>query len=202
MKQVALLTAAAAMMAGSTFAIDGAYLGVQGGYQALNNKVSGNASGVGFSNSNTTTGGVAGLYGGYGKSFSNHVYLGGELEANGSSAHSDRDMGDLPSKFSQKYNYGASVRLGYNMNDCFMPYVRVGYSRARFEQNGGGIDDKQTKSGPSAGIGAEYHLANHLGVRGELVDTYYGRMDSAAGGSTADTKINDQQARIGLAYYF
>jgi opacity protein-like surface antigen len=202
MKQVALLTAAAALMAGSTFAIDGAYLGVQGGYQSINNKQSGNAAGVGFSDTHNVSGGVLGLYGGYGKSFSNHVYLGGELEANGSSAHSDRGMGAVPSKFKQDYNYGASARLGYNMNDCLMPYVRVGFNRAKFEQNGGGIDDSQTKTGPSVGVGAEYHLAKNLGVRGELVNTYYGRMDSSAAGSSSDSKLNDRQARIGLAYYF
>jgi opacity protein-like surface antigen len=120
MKQVALLTAAAVMAAGSTFAIDGAYLGVQGGYQSINNKQSGNAAGVGFSDTHNISGGVLGLYGGYGKTFSNHVYLGGELEANGSSAHSDRGMGSVASKFKQDYNYGASARVGYNMNDCLI----------------------------------------------------------------------------------
>ena len=45
-------------------------------------------------------------------------------------------------------------------------------------------------------------LPTWWGVRGELVNTFYGRMDSANSTGGIDSKIDDRQARLGLTYHF
>ncbi|HEX2858716.1 MAG TPA: outer membrane beta-barrel protein [Alphaproteobacteria bacterium] len=202
MKQVAILTVVAAgLIASNAMATDGAYMGVQGGYSSIKAKQEGNLNGAGLSDTNNADGAQLGVYGGYGKTF-NNVYLGAEVEANGTNNSMDPNYSGNATKFKQEYNYGAAARVGYNYNDCLMPYVRAGVTRAKFNQVGGNLDDSQTKTGFAPGVGLEYHVADHMSVRGELVSTYYGRMDSSNSTSGVSSKLNDRVARVGLTYNF
>lgn len=144
-----------------------------------------------------------GLFGGYGKVLGNNVYLGAEAEYNGSQAKNQTDSNVfLNTETKKKSSYGVAARAGYVLGDT-MPYVRVGYNRAKFEQDVETLGSSdETKGGVSLGAGMEYKATDHIALRGEFVHTSYGKMSMDDGTSQVSYKPQESVARVGISYRF
>ena len=145
------------------------------------------------------TGFVGGGFIGYGQTFTNHLYLGIELIANGSTASTNDQMvydhfhdiglydGDgYRSTLSIKNNLGISILPGIKINQKALFYGRLGYSQAHisgkesiiFFSEPLGLPQSITPyalssspNGFSYGLGIETALLNHLSFRGEFIHT-------------------------------
>lgn len=206
------LTTAAALLAIATSAhaagMDGAYAGVQLGHSSDNVKYNETDN----SSYNLTIDGLDvkgadyGFFGGYGKTLSNNVYLGGEAEYDMSNADNKLSANGLgisgDVKTSKKHSYGAAARVGYVMGNI-MPYARVGYTRSKFEQEVSGVGkDNATKGGVSLGAGLEYSPAPNWGIRGEFVRTSYSKITGSDSGVDYSYKPTETVARVGVSYHF
>jgi outer membrane immunogenic protein len=113
------------------------------------------------------------LFGGYGYTFRNHLYLGGEAFVGGSSA-SGTDKINLPSfnyngKISAGTSLGVSVLPGYRFDSGPLLYGRLGYigTNLKVNDNFSTVMPSTTKwvSGFNTGLGIEMPLFNRLSGR-------------------------------------
>lgn len=204
---VGLLSGAASAQS----AFDGAYAGVNVGYdwmQPQARTVGGN-HGAG-----TTDGFVAGTFAGYGWTFAipevaaNRFYLGGEAEASLYTADTDRDILGQASA-APDYSAGLSVRAGYLVTPETLGYVRVGWEHTGVSLTSNpiapglkGVQDYAGFDGVRAGGGVDYALSEHLFARVEYTYTGYFRTNVHSLGSAAAFEPNDHQMHVGFGYRF
>lgn len=199
-----LTIAALLAVAGSAHAggFDGAYVGLNIGHNSTDTKIAEDwtpssfelgASGVDY-----------GLMGGYGQTIDNNIFLGAEVEGNLSSADSKITNGTDTLKLSKQHSYGVAVRAGYDMGQV-LPYVRVGYTRAKFESKLSGTytgKGSDTLGGIAVGAGLEAKVSDNMSLRGEFVHTAYSKSTDTDGTNTISAKPTENVARVGLAYRF
>ena len=200
-----LLVAAMTAAAGSTHAssFDGFYVGGQLGHNSTDIKVTENwtpATYDGFS----ADGAEYGVFAGYGRTFDGPLYLGAELEVNSSSAVNKIATATDTLKTEKERSYGIAARAGYAM-DSVMPYVRVGYSKAKFKQTLTGTiaaSDDESKGGIALGAGIEVKATDNVAFRGEFVRTSYGKITETSGANTITYDPTENVARVGVSVRF
>lgn len=203
MKQ--LLTATALLaVAGSAHAgdFDGAYAGLNIGHNSTDVKITEDWTPSSFELG--ASGMDYGLMDGYGQTVNGDIYLGAEMEANLSSADSKITYGADTLKLSKKNSYGVAVRAGYDMGSV-LPYVRVGYNRAKFESELSGTytgKGSDTLGGIALGAGMEAKVSDNVSLRGEFVHTAYGKSTDTDGTNTITAKPTENVARVGVAFRF
>lgn len=204
-KMTAAMTALTVLASTPVWAFDGPYAGVQVGYNNTNVKYT-ESDGTDFATLDglSMKGADYGVFAGYGKTLGSNFYLGGEVEYNGSNAKNEITSSViLNSETKKKSSYGVAARAGYVVDDKLMPYVRLGYNRAKFEQeveNWGSGDE--TKGGIAYGAGVEYKATDSIALRGEFVRTSYGKMSVTDGTDTTTYKPTESVARVGISYRF
>lgn len=87
-------------------------------------------------------------------------------------------------------------RLGLD-SGSFMPYVTAGFSAASLSDS---LGDKTSRSGWTAGVGAEYVLADNLVGRIEYRFTDFGSIPNS--GEWYQLHATDSTVRVGISYYF
>lgn len=194
----AAMVAAAACSTAQSF--DGAYAGAHLGHNGTNIEVTETwtpSSYDGFSASGLEYGPFAG----YGQTLKGGIYLGTEAEASLSSAENKISSPPDTLTTEKKHSYGASARAGYDMG-AVMPYVRIGINRAKFKQTLTGTlsgSANESKSGIAYGAGIEAKLTDSMSLRGEFVQTSYGKISDTHGTDTITYKPKENVARVGLA---
>ncbi|MGE0290066.1 MAG: outer membrane protein [Bradyrhizobium sp.] len=197
--------AAMVALASSTHAanFDGFYVGAQVGHDSTDIKVSENWSPAtydGFS----ATGADYGVYAGYGHTFDSHLHLGLEVEGNLSTADNTITTATDTLKTEKEHAYGAALRAGY-VADTVMPYVRVGYTSAKFKQALSGTlsaSGDETESGLAYGAGLEWALSDRIAARAEFVRTAYGKIRQTDGTNTITYDPTETVARVGVSVRF
>ncbi len=163
---------------------------------------------------------------GYGKKWGNHLYLGVELLANGSSAsvtnqtiynHTHEELFDgdgYSNTISIKNNVGISLLPGVEVNNTTLVYGRLGYSKARitgtegvvFYSEPSGLPQKTTQytlsyspNGFSYGLGIETAPIKHFSLRVELIHTDYQFFTTSLDNRIS---VSDNQAALSFLYHF
>lgn len=192
---------------------DGFYVGLAGGYDSYRVRRSTSLPGGTFTENPVTNpaGWVGGLFAGYGQSFQNLYYLGGELFVNDSNASAGSTatsvVGTYKSKFEVNTSYGLALLPGLKVNDSSLFYLRVGYNWANLKGKEiatiAGVSTAASKSntqgGFNYGLGIETAIYENLSLRGEFTHTDYSSFTSALGTKWSPS---DNQFMLGLAYHF
>lgn len=194
---------------------NGFYVGAKMGYGSVGtelnaiHKDSGGSvacSNCEFTGDFSNTGGTWGFFGGYGTTF-NRVYLGLELEAEDSRAEivNDRDSGGggRDVSVSKKGSHGASVKLGYVLNNGALLYARAGQVQTRFNTtyNKGSnvanwVDRDDIQKGNRFGVGAEVPAYRNLFVKFDYTVTNYGSYGFTTEHANADTENFDNDESL------
>lgn len=104
------------------------------------------------------------------------------------------DNGSWSSESLHSVYYGAFVKGGYDLNDNFMPFVKVGYIGDSF--NGSNGLGNSTENGVLYGAGVKYMINNLWGVTAQYVGA------SLSGGSNNYPNIRINSYMIGVDYSF
>lgn len=166
----------------------GAYAGISGGYAW------GTASAPGTEfDANGFNGGV---YGGYNLQSDSIVY-GGELDAGYSAAKGDNGAGVA---FKNGFNGALRARAGVDL-DPILIYGAAGIAATQGKVSAGGIEDKQTHIGWTAGAGIEGKVTQNIIARAEFRHNNFGAETYAIGGGT-DASLTENEIRIGAGLKF
>jgi opacity protein-like surface antigen len=148
---------------------------------------------------------TGGFFAGYGTTI-NRVYLGLELEADAANAEweNDRDSGGGGRDFSvsKKGSHGASVKLGYVLNNGALLYARAGQVRTRFNTiyNKGNVnnwvDRDDTLTGDRLGFGAEVPAYRNVFVKMDYTVTDYDDYSFTTQHANADTENFDNKESL------
>lgn len=141
---------------------NGVYAGIHGGYSSgqiglHDSRIGGMDVGV--------SGFFGGIHAGYGHNIFDRVYIGAEVEHN----RYNNAIGDaFVVDFKKKYDYSASLRLGFLAGEDTMVYTKLGAHHIEMSADG----RSENAGGVKAGIGIEYIVWKHLSVRAEGVYTH------------------------------
>jgi outer membrane immunogenic protein len=204
-----LLIASAILAASSTFAFAagapyvGAGLGVNNSKFKLTEDNGNTLDGLG------SRGGALNVFGGYGATVNQNIYLGGELFANASNTDVKGSANVVGTGASAnldlrtKYSYGVSFMPGWMATDHTMVFGRIGVVKTRFEykETATGFPSQTSRkniTGGQLGLGMQTDLTQNLAVRGEYVYTSY-RSTTMLGNKI---KPSTDQFNLGLVYKF
>ena len=186
----------------------GPYIGLQAGHGALTSDNSGPRSGGVILMANRAGQGVTGgIFAGYGHTFG-PIYLGAEIEAELSSTNwnIERELTGRIYSVEKKQSYGASVRLGYVLNDAFLVYGRAGAVRTQFntdyEVGANYVTPENTQSGTRYGGGIETAAGENLRLRFDYTYTDYGDYLVDYNSNIDRFKNTENLFRIGASYAF
>ncbi len=142
--------------------------------------------GLSVNNVNSSTGLVANIFAGIGKTLDDNqkYYLGGEVLAEGSPAYTSSSHWDRTT-----YGLGASIIPGLMLNKDTMAYGRVGVKLLH------NIGTGNFHTGGQLGLGLQTNVAQNWDVRGEYSYTGYGIIKDF-------TKNGSNQLGLGLVYKF
>jgi len=132
------------------------------------------------------------LYAGYGMTFQDHYYLGGEVFG----AYSSNKVGVPGDDMRLKYSFGISLLPGVKLSDSTMLYTRIGWVNSKFE--GPGFD--RSRNGVQLGVGFETMVANNVSARLEYDWARYQRFSAAGFGAGARPEVN--VVNLDVSYHF
>ena len=190
----------------------GAYAGFQLGHGTLQSDNTGprpNATSTNFILDTTRAGQgfTGGVFAGYGIQ-ANGLYIGGEVEAELSSANWNIERSPEGRVYSikKKNTIGAALRLGYLLNDNVLIYLRGGPVRSEFEvdyrTSGTSAFDNPTLDGIRFGAGIEFAIAQNTHARLDFTQTDYDPNSITYGASTDSFDTSERTFRIGLTRKF
>lgn len=169
---------------------------------------------------------AGGVFIGYGKMWTERLYLGAEAFIYGNTTklntiafydhfHEEHiDRGGISDSLSIKNNFGVSILPGIKINPSTLAYFRVSYTQVAISGNessilydkGSGIPETitpfafpSTHRGYNYGVGLESAITSHLSLRGDVVHANYGRFTTGLGNSF---NFSDNQALASLIYHF
>lgn len=139
------------------------------------------------------------VYAGYDVQTSDNTFVG--VEANFDLATAS--VGDANLGFEADHQFGASARLGYNLNDKTAVYGRVGYQRGRATTKFDGDEFSTSRDGLRLGGGIETSLSGNLALRVEYNHVHYYLSDEEKV-ELAPLKggLNNNQFSVGIKYGF
>lgn len=194
MRNIAIVSAVAALAVATPAlaANSGAYVGVGVTHDNLHG--GGDFEGLEL----TGFDGIGGtVFAGYDFALSENVFAGVEANFDLASAKS----GNKTNGLQLDYMFGASGRLGYNLNSSTALYGRVGYQRLRGTTYDAGLKDSSSNDGLRLGAGLETAVTEQLSLRFEYNRThYYIPKDKLAAGTKAGW--NNNQFSVAVAYGF
>ncbi len=187
---------------------NGAYVGVQGGWQQDRQKLTVTDANGTRSASQNKSGFAYGGQIGYDFKLTPQVVLGVEASLTGRTGESFLDDGNGgTARLKQGRTIGASARLGYLVSPEGLLYVRGGYANAKFN-----IDDafgrvSEKRDGYVAGVGYEQIVARNVSARIEYDYSHFGTdnlpaLATGLGANTADLKYTRNAVTAGLNFRF
>ena len=188
----------------------GFYLGAQVGQNGLSTWTTGPRE-----NATTLTanfgdlGYTAGLFGGYGLQIRS-FYVGGEIEAELGKTHGDheREGGGQSIAVDRQWSYGASMRVGYVVNDTALLYARAGVVGTRFQadfvRGNNGLSAQYDETGIRFGGGMELPVSERLIARFDYSHTTYPEFSMSVPPDGAINRFRPEEDlfRIGMLYKF
>ena len=193
MRSVAIATAFDALVVASPAlaANSGPYFGV--GVTHDNVAAGGDLEGMGING----LGGTA--FAGYDIAVSEKAFIG--IEANFDLASAK--VGDADQRLEIDHAFGATARLGYNVNDKTALYGRVGYQRGRGTEVVEGQRFSTSLDGLRLGAGLETAVTDRVSLRAEYNHTHYSFSDEVeADLAPAKAGVNNNQFSIAVSYGF
>lgn len=191
MRKIAIVSAVAALAVATPAlaANSGAYVGV--GVTHDNLHTAADIEGTGFDGLGGT------VFAGYDFALSENIFAGVEANFDLSSAKT----GNKTNGVELDHTFGASARLGYNVNSSTALYGRVGYQRLRGTTYVAGEKSVGSNDGLRLGAGLETAVTEQLSLRFEYNRTHFyePKADRTPGITTG---FNNNQFSIGVAYGF
>lgn len=190
MRSVAIATAFAALVVASPAlaANSGPYIGVGVTHDNL-------ASGGDLEGEGGINGLGATFFAGYDVPLSANVFVGVEANFDLATAR----VGDDDFGLEADHAFGATARLGYNLNDSTALYGRVGYQRGRMTERFEGERASYSRDGLRLGAGLQTALTENASLRFEYNHTSY---DLDVDFEDFDGSLNNNQFSIALSYGF
>jgi outer membrane immunogenic protein len=201
------LTAAPAMAQESPFS--GFYGGVEiGGARASGKTTVTPTTGAAASRNNKTTAVDYGAFGGYGYTFDNGLYLGGELGVNRTGGKGKTvSLGGINVRERTSYDGSLTGRLGYVFNDSTLVYGIAGAAQRQANYTLPNATRRNaTVTGRTFGLGVAQAFGDNLIGRIELDRTDYGKKSYVSTGTPVlpGVRYEPETTRIsaGVAYAF
>lgn len=201
----------------SPMLMDGFYVGAQAGYQTANlgENISITSGTDSLNPSVAVNGWLGGLFLGYGMTWNNFYYLGGEVFGNYANSSQGWDAASLSAGGSYGSNaemnssYGLALLPGLRLTDSTLTYIRLGYTWAHFKYNessstlGLSASNSSTEGGFTYGIGMETLITGNWSLRGEYTYTNYNSFGTSMN-ATSSSSINPSasQYSLGVIYHF
>lgn len=153
------------------------------------------------------SGGLGGLAAGYNFQSGNWVY-GVEADIAATDLNDTGDFDPAADEFGVDVNSMATLRgrVGYDMGR-WMPYATLGFAAAdadySYDDGVNTVNDSNTMTGYSAGVGAEYAINDRWSAKGEYLYTNLeGRFQGEGAIDSADVDHDIHALRAGLNYRF
>lgn len=183
----------------------GFYVGVGGGFGAVNHKFS--VSGVGSFNGI----GGEGLFGeltvGYDHMLTDRILLGGFIDTHVGNIGMSLDADPLiNADLTNSYGFDAIARLGYVLNGNTLGYVLGGYTWEHFKLDvslpflGGSFDYNESRSGYVFGVGMETAIGHNWTIKTEYRYANYG--NNSVAGSALHIEPSTHTFHIAANYRF
>lgn len=182
----AAVTAAPALAANS-----GPYIGV--GVTHDNVSGGGDFEGTGIS-------GIGGtVFAGYDMPLSENTFVGVEANFDLASAK----VGDDVDSFEADHKFGASARLGVNVNEGVALYGRAGYQRGRASTTIDSVKTSESRDGLRLGGGIEATVSERIAVRAEYNRThFYPTAEEKAAAAPLTVGLNNDQFSLAVVFGF
>lgn len=186
----------------------GFYVGVGGGFGAVNHKLS--VSGLGSFNGI----GGEGLFGeltvGYDHMLTNRLLLGGFIDTHLGNIGMSLDAKPLiDADLTNSYGFDAIARLGYVLNGSTLGYVLGGYTWEHFKLDassplgGGSFEHDEDRSGYVLGVGMETAIGHNWTIKAEYRYADYGNKSVLdIGGTSLDMEPSTHTFHIAANYHF
>ncbi|MEO9340507.1 outer membrane protein [Mesorhizobium sp. SB112] len=94
------------------------------------------------------------------------------------------------------------ARLGYAVSPDILPYVTAGGAAKRVKVSEGGVSDKATALGWTAGVGTDVKITDQVFGRVEYRYTDYGKDSFTTAGGTRDIDSRDHRVQFGIGMKF
>ncbi|MEI5677424.1 porin family protein [Mesorhizobium sp. CGMCC 1.15528] len=94
------------------------------------------------------------------------------------------------------------ARLGYAVTPDILPYITAGGAAQSVKLTEGGISDKNTMLGWTAGVGTDLKVTDNVFARVEYRYTDYGSKEFTTGSGTRDVDATDHRIQFGVGMKF
>lgn len=168
----------------------GAYAGVSLGYG-----FSGRAKEPG--NTINTDGFVGGGFLGYNYQIDNFV-----LGAEGDIGYGSRKGDNAGTEVKGGLDGSLRARLGYAVTPDILPYITAGGAAQSLKVTEGGVSDKNTMLGWTAGVGTDIKITEQVFGRVEYRYSDYGNKAFTTGSGTRDVDARDHRIQFGIGMKF
>jgi opacity protein-like surface antigen len=209
----AIVLASLALTAAPAFAQESPFSGFYGGVEIGAARASGKTTvtpltGPAISRNNRISAVDYGAFGGYGYTFDNGLYLGGELGVNRTGGKGKAvTLGGINTRERARYDGALTGRLGYVFNDSTLVYGIAGVAQRQASytlQNASRRNS--TVSGRTFGLGVAQAFGDNLIGRVELDRTDYGKKSYVSTGTPVlpGVRYEPEATRlsVGVAYAF
>ncbi|RFC69083.1 MULTISPECIES: outer membrane protein [Mesorhizobium] len=169
----------------------GPYAGIQLGYG-----FSGRVKEPG--NTVDTDGFVGGAFGGYQAELGNGLVAGVEGDVGYSNIKGDNAGTEAKSGVDGSLR----ARLGYAVTPDILPYITGGGAAQSLKVTEGGVSDRNTMLGWTAGAGVDVKVTENMFVRGEYRYTDFGNEDFTTGSGTRSVDSKDNRVSLGVGFKF
>lgn len=169
----------------------GPYAGIQLGYG-----FSGRVDEPG--NRISTDGFLGGAFGGYQADLGNGVVAGVEADLGYSGVKGDNAGTEAKSGVDGSLR----ARLGYAVTPDILPYITAGGAAQSLKVTEGGVSDRNTMLGWTAGAGVDVKVTENMFVRGEYRYTDFGSDDFTTGSGTRSVDSRDNRVSLGVGFKF
>ena len=171
---------------------------------------------TGFFNKEKTTGGFNGsanysalgilgtLYGGVDYSLANGLDMAAEIFGDARSAWYKDDHNYTPSYDARmRYTYGLRVLPGYQLSTAATVHLLLGFVRGNLKSTwGSGNRNISNLGGYQVGLGGNYMLSHHVGLRGDLIYSQYQEKTFSMGGFRFKNKPSTFDGVVSVFYAF
>jgi len=145
-----------------------------------------------------TDGFLGGAFAGYNAELGNGVVAGIE----GDIGYSDVKGSNAGTEVKGGVEGSLRARLGYAVTPDIMPYLTAGGAGRSVKVVEGGVADRQTPLGWTAGAGIDVKLSENVFARGEYRYTDFGSENFTTGAGSRDVSFKDNRVQFGIGMKF
>jgi outer membrane immunogenic protein len=140
-----------------------------------------------------------GAFAGYNQDFGNGVVAGVEGDLGYHDIHGNNAAG---TQVDGGVGGSLRARLGYAITPEILPYVTGGGAAQSVKLTEGGVSDRNTHLGWTAGAGVDFKVTENIFARGEYRYTDLGNKNYVTGGGAGDVDVQDNRVTFGIGMKF